>query len=449
VILDLASSTLSVASGNCITWSGGKSPVLVIQNLTLTAPAGNCLSALYGAHISIGANVVFGVAQYGHIGAQFMARVTCWNNYSITGGALSHIWLDAMGFFLAFFSVATLTGTPAFGQAFITCQAASQIHYGSSSYSGPAIGKRYIISGLAGVINNEGGQVETFFPGNAAGTISDEGYFDLVVRRRRLTADETFYVRTDGSDSNNGSANTAGGAFLTIQKAINHVSGNLDLNGYNVTIQVNTGTYTGNIVVAGPWAGAGTVTLSGDTTTPSNVLLSTVGAAITVGSSKVSGARLSLKGFKITTSSNGDAISLLETAFVTIDGNMEYGAVGTGRHLHAIHNSSIIVNANYTISGGAGAHMFAAQNSRINNESHTITLTGSPVFSEAFAKVTRLGAIICGGNTFSGAAGATSPRYSILTMSLIDTAGGGASYLPGTSAGSGGSSTFDGTGFYN
>ena len=95
-----------------------------------------------------------------------------------------------------------------------------------------------------------------------------------------LTAHRTYYVRADGSDSNTGLADTSGGAFLTIQKAVNCVAA-LDLSTYNVTIQVGAGTYTGSTVVAKPFTGAGTVTISGDTTTPANVLISTSGVGIT------------------------------------------------------------------------------------------------------------------------------------------------------------------------
>jgi DNA-binding CsgD family transcriptional regulator len=79
--------------------------------------------------------------------------------------------------------------------------------------------------------------------------------------REVLTANRTYYVRTDGSNSNDGLSNTSGGAFLTIQKAIDIVAA-LDLSIYNVTIQVGSGTYTSGAAVNGAWIGAGIVALA-------------------------------------------------------------------------------------------------------------------------------------------------------------------------------------------
>jgi len=104
--------------------------------------------------------------------------------------------------------------------------------------------------------------------------------FDCV--RDKLTAARTYYVRTDGNNACNGLTNAAGSsgacAFLTIQKAIDTVAG-LDINIYNVLIQVADGTYATPAIVNGPWLGSGIVTLQGNTGTPANVLMNCAGTA--------------------------------------------------------------------------------------------------------------------------------------------------------------------------
>jgi hypothetical protein len=83
----------------------------------------------------------------------------------------------------------------------------------------------------------------------AALPLSDEN--QVVTRRHvreRLTGNRTYYVRTDGNDGNNGLANTADGAFLTIQRAID-VAATQDLSGYKVAISVGAGTFTGKVTI--------------------------------------------------------------------------------------------------------------------------------------------------------------------------------------------------------
>ena len=91
--------------------------------------------------------------------------------------------------------------------------------------------------------------------------------------RELLTPDRTYYVRTDGNDANTGLVNNSGGAFLTIQRAVN-IASYLDNGGYNVTIQVVDGTYslTSNVLCR-TFLGSGLLIIQGNTTTPANCVL--------------------------------------------------------------------------------------------------------------------------------------------------------------------------------
>ncbi|WNS42856.1 hypothetical protein [Paenibacillus sp. MMS20-IR301] len=69
---------------------------------------------------------------------------------------------------------------------------------------------------------------------------------NLMTTPQQTTADITYYVRTDGSDSNTGLANTAGGAFKTIQKAVNMLPARCI---HQVIINVAAGTYAENVAI--------------------------------------------------------------------------------------------------------------------------------------------------------------------------------------------------------
>lgn len=93
--------------------------------------------------------------------------------------------------------------------------------------------------------------------------------------REILSNHRTYYVRTNGSDSNNGLANTAIGAWLTLQHAYEYVGSNIDLNGWTITIQIADGTYANGTLFdygAGPILN-GPLYIRGNLTTPANVVI--------------------------------------------------------------------------------------------------------------------------------------------------------------------------------
>lgn len=246
--------------------------------------------------------------------------------------------------------------------------------------------------------------------------------------REPLSANRTYYVRTDGSDNNLGLVNSAGGAFLTIQKAIDVVAGKLDIGTYTVTIQVVDGTYTTPIVITGPWVGSGTVIIKGNTSTPANVLISITSAdAITV----QDGGRITLQDFEIRTTTAGHGILAQRGASVLFS-NLRFGAI-VSHQLRAIGGSSITATGNYSITGGAAVHYASVTNSVITVSSKTVTLVGTPAFSAEFALGGTGGILVLTSITFSGSA--TGLRYYITSNSVCSTAGGGANYLPGSVAG--------------
>ena len=252
---------------------------------------------------------------------------------------------------------------------------------------------------------------------------------DVTAAREKLQANRTYYVRTDGSDSNNGLANTAGGAFLTIQKAIT-VSVALDLAGFAVVIQVGSGTYTGNIAATVPFVG-GSVTLRGDTATPANCILqfSSFGA-FTVSNY----ASLSLEGFDIRNnagSSLGNGIVVSNGGVLTLSGNKTFGAC-TRAHMEIGSGGKVAVNAGYTINGNSNYH-WLMNGGEITLSGPTITLSGTPAFGVAFLDASNRSGCTLFNITFTGSA--TGKRYNGSTNAVINSFGAGATYLPGNAAG--------------
>jgi hypothetical protein len=247
--------------------------------------------------------------------------------------------------------------------------------------------------------------------------------------REKLTAARTYYVRPDGDDGNDGLSNTAGGAFATIQKAVDVVFGTLDLGGFDVTIQLADGSYSAGVNQASPQVGAGLVTIQGNAANPENVVVTVTG--MTAGIRGAGGAVLNVKDFELRTVTTGFGL-LANTGASISYANMRIGPTAH-HHIRADDLGSITCLGNYAITGNGMAHWCSVGGGILRCQSKTITLVGTPAFSAGFVINQISGMSIVNGNTFSGSA--TGKRYDITTNSVVYVAGAGASYLPGDVAG--------------
>lgn len=256
-------------------------------------------------------------------------------------------------------------------------------------------------------------------------------------RREVITSARDYYVNAStGSDGNSGA--TSGTAFLTIQKFVD-VAAALDLSIYDVQGNLAAGTYAGAQFKT--TVGNGQVTLLGDETTPSNVVVSqsSGGSALGSASSAVPFFGIyNVRGLKITTSGGSRSCILAPNAGAIIQfKKCDFGAASE-HHLIAVYKGFIQCLDNYSISAAmSGWHAAAAYGGAINLQGKgaatTVTISGTPAWGGGFALATVHSMIRADNLTFSGAA--TGKRYHSDGNSSINTGGGGANYFPGNVAG--------------
>ena len=251
--------------------------------------------------------------------------------------------------------------------------------------------------------------------------------------RERLTANRTYFVRTDGNDSNNGLTNTSDGAFLTIQKAIDVAAG-LDLGIYDTTIQLADGTYSIGSGFYAPksFIGSGVIRIQGNTSNAGAVTLTGTNADGVVQAYDVRGT-YSFRYVTFTNTGNGHAINCQNS--VIHHGNCVLGSLGSGWGF-VIANNGIVTNSlnavgfPLTISGNCSGYAMLFGSSNFSFVKSTITATGTPAFSNAGILCTQLSYVNTFGMTVSGSA--TGKRYGVQSNAVI--ASSGVTYL-GNSAG--------------
>ena len=167
---------------------------------------------------------------------------------------------------------------------------------------------------------------------------------------QKTTANIVYYVSPTGLDTNDGL--TSGTAFKTINKALSKLPRILD---HNVNIYITDGTYPESINISG-FTGSGTITITGNTTTPDNCSISD----ITIYNNNIF---VSIVGINITTTLK-TAIYILSSTYVSINKfNISTSANFSG--VKVAYSSAIISNGT------------------ISNRSNAIEATASKVYSYA------------------------------------------------------------------
>ncbi len=251
--------------------------------------------------------------------------------------------------------------------------------------------------------------------------------------RELLTAARLYYVRSDGSDANSGLADTAGGAWLTPQHAYDYIAANVDTGGQDITIIVAAGTY-GGVNVSKQITGGGSISLIGDTTTPTNVIISTTTTNCFEVSNAI-GSALYIAGFALRTTSGDLIVCGAPGAVVTINGKIDYGSTTSTQVRCVAPGARITCFVDYTLSGGAAAHYYANSGGFIQFAVNTVTITGTPTIG-TFAYADRSSIIDTEAQTFTGAVNAATKKFTVNDVALIFTGTGGtAGYFPGGVAG--------------
>lgn len=317
--------------------------------------------------------------------------------------------------------------TPGAGDHRLTINKAAAARTGTVVFQSSAVGRAEV--GLAGEddfsvrVSGDGAAWRTGLRidrSNGRATFPSGGV------REQLSAARSYFVRTDGNDANTGLADSAGGAFRTLQKAVDMVGG-LDVGIFDVTIEVGPGTYTGQTTLKN-FVGAGQCLIRG----LGGVAVLAAATGPTIAATGLVSRWALGTNLRLETTTSGSAI-FLDSSRLTLSG-ATFGATSGGGYHMVLDRSGVFVNADYAIAGGGAGHVFCSTGSDfVILGPRTITLTGTPAFTDCFVRATGLAVVRAPAVTFVGSA--TGVRYVAELNSVINTSGGGASYLPGSMAG--------------
>ena len=251
-----------------------------------------------------------------------------------------------------------------------------------------------------------------------------------------LTSAADFYVATTGNDTTG--QGTVASPWATLQKAYDYITDNfLNFGGYTITIHLADGTYSAGLYADAPPFGGGVVVIQGHAGNPAAVTINVNGDNAI---SATGNAILWVKDMTLVATqagaAGGDAIACSAGGKVYFS-NVVFGACSLAQ-IYTEFGGIAWAQSNYQISGGAAQHMNASASGSIlisgTTVPITVTFNGNPAFG-TFAFSSQ-GTIFAPNNTFTADGGVTGIRYNAAANGIIYSGGHGASYFPGSIAGS-------------
>jgi hypothetical protein len=243
--------------------------------------------------------------------------------------------------------------------------------------------------------------------------------------RLKLAANLGLYVATTGNDTTGDGS--SGAPWATIQKAIDVVCADYDLNGYTVTINIADGTYAENVLLRS-FSGSGQIALLGNTATPANVHIAPAsGRAVSdiINTDAIRPRNYDIQGVKLTSAAQGVWIRATNLAILNVD----FGVCA--HHLISEFGARTFVSGSYSVSGNADVHLWAGGGATVQLQGTiTVTFIGSRAWGAYawygaqhgrvmnFASITNSGTI-------------TGSRWRAETLGLII----GSSAAPGSTSG--------------
>lgn len=242
--------------------------------------------------------------------------------------------------------------------------------------------------------------------------------------REVLSADRTYYVRADGSNSNTGLVNSAGFAFLTPNYALEVVAKRIDGAGFNVTIQIGDGVYDQTGYIFKESVGVGSIIVQGNVGDHNAVELKTTTSNFLYQLQNPISSLIRFKHLKVTTTNcTAGAFGNYQGNSLVFDG-VNWNNTGAG-NIGAQCTSCSTINyqnaftytdtgSGFLFLGGVGDNAFVSVEPSV-----TLTVVGAPAMT-CFFQIYRGGVVSLERATVVNGAGATGLSYAISVGGMLD-----------------------------